>query len=425
MKTIGLFAVLFSFIFPHGLTAQERLDGIAAIVGDEIILHSEVNQFAINLALQMRIDLRNEPEKFEELRKNTLDNLVTQKILLTKAKDDTVTVEDEQVDQVLNDQIQQWIQQFGTEAKVEEYFGEPIGKIKNQFRDEVRDRLMVDRIQQLFAQKINITRPEVEEFYEAMKDSLPDIREMVHISAILREIRSGGAGREAAHEKSRSIRERILAGEDFAGLAKAYSEDPGSAARGGELGMIQRGDFVRDFEEAAFKLSSGEISEIVETKFGLHIIQLIERRGEKINVRHILIQLHSTEEDAANTQEFLAALRDSCLKGAQFSAIAKKYSHDETSVEKGGDLGWFEVDQLQLPEFKQAVQGLAAGDISPPFRTEFGYFIVRLNDRRDAGKLTLEKDWQQLEQIALNQKRTQKVAGLVEELREKIYIEVK
>lgn len=410
---------------PSVLVSQNRLDGIAAIVGDEIILHSEVNQLSINMALQMKLDVSKETEELQKIKKDVLEDLITSKILLDKARQDTVVADDQQIEQVLEDQVKQWVQQLGTESKVEEYFGLPISKIKKQFREEVRNRLMVERVQQNYVQKVSITRPEVETFYATFKDSIPQVGEMVKISAILREVRATGTGREEALSKIKQLRERIVNGEDMGEIAKVYSEDPGSASRGGELGLIQRGDFVQEFEEVAFKLEPGVISEVVETKYGFHIIKLIERRGEKINVRHILIQLEPTDEDAQVTKEFLVSIADSCRDGGDFAKFAEKHSQDETSSGNGGSLGWFQVDQLQIKEFKDALFGMKPGDISYPFKTEYGYFIIRLDDHREAGELSLENDWQQIEQFALNRKRAEQLGEWVNELRGKIYIEIK
>ena len=425
MKRITLFFYLFLFFANHSIAQDKLLDGIAAIVDEEIILHSELTQFTIQLALQLKIDLQKEPEKFDELRRATLENLITQKVLLSKAKEDTVIVEEQQVEEILNNQIQQWTQQLGSISKVEEYFDMPIGKIKRQFQEDVRNRLMVERTQQMFVQTITITRQEVERFFRTMQDSLPEINEMVHIRVLLREVRAGGKGKEEAFKKISEIRDRIVNGEDFATLAKENSEDPGSVSAGGELGLIQRGDFVHEFEETAFKLKPGDISEIIETKFGLHIIKLIEKRGERINVRHILIQLKAGSSDAEKTREFLAALKDSIQTEDDIIKMAEKYSHDATSNDNGGDLGWFEVEGLQIPEFKKALEGLEIGGVSQPFLTEFGYFIIRLDEKREGGKLNLEDDWQQLEQFALNQKSSKKMQEWVEDLKTKIYIELK
>jgi len=405
--------------------SQQLLDGIAAIVGDEIILESEVAQYAATLALQMKLDVQNEPQKFNELQKNSLQNLIVQKILLTKAREDTIVVEDSQVEQVLEQQINQWIQQIGSERKVEEYFGSSMNKIKRRVRKEIREHLMVEKLQQQKLQEVKITRQEVEQFYQTNRDSLPELKESVEISHILLQVTPGAESKQQAREKIAGILERLRSGEDFAELARQYSEDPGSAAKGGELGFIQRGDFVKDFEEKAFALQPGQISDIVETQFGFHIIQMLERRGEKINVRHILIRTRPTKADEERTLKLLLAIRDSCLAGADFAEMAKRYSNDETTADKGGYLGWFEVEKLQLPEFKSVVKELKIGEISQPFRTRFGYHIVKLLNRREGGKLSLQRDWEQIEQWALMDKRSRAMQKWVEELKKNLYIEIK
>lgn len=405
--------------------SQQLLDGIAAIVGDEIILESEVAQYAATLALQMKLDIQNEPQKFDELQKNSLQNLIVQKILLTKAREDTIVVEDSQVEQVLEQQINQWIQQIGSERKVEEYFGSSMNKIKRRVRKEIREHLMVEKLQQQKLQEVKITRQEVEQFYQTNRDSLPELKESVEISHILLQVTPGAESKQQAREKIAGILERLRSGEDFAELARQYSEDPGSAAKGGELGFIQRGDFVKDFEEKAFALQPGQISDIVETQFGFHIIQMLERRGEKINVRHILIRTRPTKADEERTLKLLLAIRDSCLAGADFAEMAKRYSNDETTADKGGYLGWFEVEKLQLPEFKSVVKELKIGEISQPFRTRFGYHIVKLLNRREGGKLSLQRDWEQIEQWALMDKRSRAMQKWVEELKKNLYIEIK
>ena len=284
---------------------------------------------------------------------------------------------------------------------------------------------MIETLQSFYIQKININRSEVETFYKTMKDSLPDVKDMVRISHILLEIRATGEGRKKALTQITDIRSKIENGENFDSLAIKYSEDPGSARRAGELGFIQRGDFVKEFEEVAFNMKEDQLSNIVETKFGFHILQVIERRGERINVRHILIRLEPTSNDDEIIRDFFMAVRDSIILGSDFGEMAKRYSKDETTTENEGDLGWFELGQLQLPEFKTALDSLEVGEISLPFRTQFGFHIIKLVEKREGGKLTLDKDWQQIEQWALSQKRNQEIQIWIEQLRKNVYVEIK
>ena len=423
---IFVFLGLLAVVSP--LKAQQQgqiVDGIAAIVGDEVVLRSEVNQYTIQTALQMGIDIQKNPEKLKALKKQVLENLIVQKILLQKAKEDSIEVDDSQVDQALDNQIQQWIQQMGSQEKVEEYFGGSLSKIKRRFREDVKNRMLVDKLQQEKFQKIHISRPEVEQFYRTMKDSLPVQGPSVNISHILLTVKPSPQAKKEAYQRAEAILQQIKNGADFAELAKKYSEDPGSAAKGGDLGFVKRGDLVKPFEEVAFNLKPGQVSGIVETQFGYHIIQLLERKGEKIHVRHILIRVVPTEQDELAVVKEIKELYKKAKSGADFAELAKKYSDDATTKDKGGELGWFQLDQLKVKEFRAVAETLKVGEVSEPFKTRFGYHILKMNDRREGGKMSLDKDWEQIEQWALARKRNQEFQKWVQSLRKNVYIDVK
>ncbi len=410
------------------LSAQQQeqvVDGIAAIVGDEIVLRSEVNQYTIQTALQMGIDIQKNPEKLKELKKQVLENLIVQKILLQKAREDSIEVDDSQVDQALDNQVQQWIQQMGSQEKVEEYFGGSLSKIKRRFREDVKNRMLVDKLQQEKFQKIHISRPEVEQFYRTMKDSLPVQGPRVNISHILLTVKPSAKAKKKAYDRAEAILQKIKNGADFAEMARKYSEDPGSAAKGGDLGFVRRGDLVKPFEEVAFNLKPGQLSGVVETQFGYHIIQLLERKGEKIHVRHILIRVVPTQQDELDVVKQIKDLYKRAKAGKNFAELAKKVSDDATTKDKGGELGWFQLDQLKVKEFRAVAETLKVGEVSEPFKTRFGYHILKMNDRREGGRMSLDKDWEQIEQWALARKRNQELQKWVQSLRKNVYIDIK
>jgi len=422
---VGLFLLLNFGAAPDKIYAQEALDRVVAVVDDQIILQSELLQYAYSLAVQLNIDPRKQPEKFNELRNGALESLIAQKVLLTKAKEDSVTVEQRQVDQVLDERLKSMIEQLGSEEKVEEYFGQPLRKVKRTLRENVEEGLLVRTLQQKKFREIKISRREVEDFFTAMKDSMPGVKAAVHLRHVLLNITAGEAAVKVAQAKIDTLLKRVQNGEDFAKLARLYSEDPGSAAKGGELGLIQRGDFVKEFEETAFALQPNEISGVVRTQFGFHILQLIERRGEKVNARHILIRLATTANDEKETAAFGSRLREDILGGKiSFEDAAKKYSTDQTTAEKGGDLGWFEADQLQVPAFREAAKTLKPGEISPPLKTQYGFHLVRLEERRDARQFTLAEDRQQIHEMAMNAKGEKEFQTWVTALKKQMYIRV-
>jgi peptidyl-prolyl cis-trans isomerase SurA len=425
MKKIFAICLCISAAAAPRVRSQQVLDQIAAVVDNNIILSSELLQYTRQLAVQLAINPAKEPEKFEELRRNTLDNMVIQKVLLTKAKEDSITVDDRQVDQTLDEQINRMVQQLGSEEKLEEYFGQPLRKIRRTLRQEIADRMLVETLQSKKVREVRISRREVEEFYHVRKDSLPRLKASVKLSHILFTIEAGDEAQKKARALIDSLLSLVRAGEDFATLARNYSEDPGSKDKGGELGFIQRGDFVKEFEEAAFALKPGEISDVVKSQFGLHIVQLIDRRGEKINARHILIRLTTTVDDESAVQQKAKDLREKILGGTvAFADAAREHSQDKTTSANGGDLGWFEVDQLQLPAFRQAIEALRVNEISEPVKTQFGYHVLRLDGRRDARSMSFDEDYEQIHEMALYSKREREFAAWVQSLKKHLYIRI-
>jgi peptidyl-prolyl cis-trans isomerase SurA len=250
--------------------------------------------------------------------------------------------------------------------------------------------------------------------------------ETVDISHVLLQITPSEESYQEAYNKILRIQEMLKEGQDFTELARQYSEDPSVASNSGDLGWVSRGDLVKEFEEVAFVLEEGETSDIVQTQFGFHIIQLVERQGEKIHVRHILIQLQPTKEDEQRVINRLKEIRQRILSGnATFEALAMQNSDDPNVANDKGHLGVFAVNAFQVKGFEEAVKKMSVGEISEPFRTEFGYHILKLSDRQTSRTLSLENDWQQIEQIAKEFKSNQQFEKWLAELREEIPIELK
>jgi peptidyl-prolyl cis-trans isomerase SurA len=423
MKTKFIILIYLFTFYP--IQAQEVLDKIVAIVNNEIILISEIEQSTRYLSLQLKVDSRLEPEKYQELKKATLQSMIDQKILLAKAQLDSIQVDNKRVEEVMEQNVKQMIERAGSEEKLEEYYGQSLKKIKRDYKNEVKKALMVEELKRKKFQNLKVSRREVEEFFESNKDSLPELPATVDINHILINPSAGERALNNAYTRARAILDKLNKGEDFSKLASEYSDDSGTASRGGELGFFQRGDFIKEFEETAFTLNPGEISDIVKTKFGLHIIQLIERRGEKINVRQILITVKPNEQDEQTAIDTLIGIRDQIKKGKSWSEMALKYSNDPEVKENRGHLGEFETESLQIPEFKVIVEKMKVGEISEPFKTRFGYHIVLLNNRKEMRKVSLTGDWDKVQIMALNHKQNQEYQKWLNELRKEIYINIK
>lgn len=404
--------------------AQQLVDGIAAIVGKEIVLRSEIQQYVQNYVVQNRIDVKKNPQLLSDLTEQTLEKLIEQKLLLAKADEDTLTVDDAMLDQKVDERMNYLISQVGSEDQLEKVFGSPLKKIKRDSRKLINEQLLVEQARAAEFRSVKISRREVEAFYATYKDSLPALKETVDISHILKLVKPSPEAEQAALDKATGVMTELKDGADFGELAVKYSDDPASAQRGGDLGMIKRGDFVPEFETAAYKLNDEEISEIVQTQFGFHIIQMIERRGEKIHTRHILVRLMPSEADEQRIIDELNEIRQTAIDSSNFNELAIKQSDDENVSKDHGRLGIFEVDQMVIPQFKTEVQNMKPGEISAPFKTDFGYHIVKLNERQAARAFTLDKDWERIEQIALNKKMETKYLSWISELKQTVPIKI-
>jgi len=409
------------FILLAGLSVarSQMLDRIVGVVDNDIILESELNAQVQLLIINNKID-PNTPG----LKEQVLQSMIDQKLIVAKAIEDSVTVTDDEVQQQLDNVIQQRIQQFGSEARLEELYGMPLSRIKREFRDEMRKNLLAQKVQQQRFGAAQIGRYEVEEFYRTYKDSLPRVPEEVELAHIFIRPKVSEEAKAAARKKAEALLDSLKAGADFASLARRSSEDPGSAAQGGDLGLVRRGMFVKEFETAVFALADSQISGPVESEFGYHIIQLLERRGDAVHARHILIRVERTKASDDSAIAVLNRLRDSALAGTSFAELAKKYSERRETALIGGQLGTFELEQLDKDTYA-AVVPLKQGEISQPVRlaegNSYGFHIILVKRRTPAHAMTLEQDYHRIEALALNFKRNKDYQDWLTELRKQIY----
>lgn len=396
----------------------QTLDRIVGVVDNDLILESELNASVQFYVLNNKVD-PNTPG----LRAQVLQTLINEKLIIAKAIEDSITVTDEEVQQQLEQAIQARVQQFGSEARLEEMYGMPITRIKREFRDEMRKNLLAQKLQQERFGSATIGRFEVEEFYRTFKDSLPRVPEELELSDIAVGPKFSEVEKTATRTLLLALLDSLKGGSDFGDMARRHSQDPGSAVQGGDLGFVRRGQFVKEFETAAFALREGQVSDIVETEHGLHIIQLMERRGDAVRARHILFRIQRTRESDDLVIRLLDSLRQRALGGESFAELARKYSEGKENV-IGGNLGSVEIDQINK-DFQPALSGLRSGEISAPVRIPEGnsykYHILWVRKRTPAHPMTLEQDYTKVEAIALNYKRTRDYQAWIEDLKAKIY----
>ncbi|MFA6597744.1 MAG: peptidylprolyl isomerase [Ignavibacteriaceae bacterium] len=422
MKKYFLFLLL--FIFPE-LVAQQTVDKVIAVVDNEIILKSELDYQINMVAAQRKID-----PATPALRDQVLKMLIDEKLVYAEAGLDSITVTEDEIGKQIDYQINQLIQQYGSKERVEQMYNMNLEKIKRELRDDVRKNLMIQKTQEKKFGQVESTRREVEDFFAQFKDSLGVIPEKVKLSHIFKNPQTSSRLKEKYKAEAQAILDSIKAGGDFAEFAKKYSEDPGSAVQGGDLGFVKRGVFYPEFESAAFALKDNQLSEVIESPVGFHIIQLLEKRGESIHTRHILIKIKADDESDLNTIQLLTDIRDSIVrKVGTFSAFAKKYSDDKETVNLGGQLGTFYLNQLDK-SLLEIVSKLKENEISYPKRVNYaadsyGYHIVWLEKRIPQHKPNIDVDYTELKKLSDEYKKQKLYAAWLEELKTKIFWEIK
>ncbi|MBI1931366.1 MAG: peptidylprolyl isomerase [Ignavibacteriales bacterium] len=416
---------LFVIILACNLNAQEVVDKIIAIVGDEIILNSELEFQAQMYASQRKLD-PNDPE----IRKVLLNKMIEDKLMYAQSIIDSIEVSDDDVNRQLEQVIAYYTHQYGSQEKLEQAYGMSVEKIKREMRDDTRKNLMAEMLKNQKFAKIDVTRREVQEFFDTYQDSLGVIAEKYEIAHIFINPKSTEKLKKKARDFAQSLRDSISKGADFAELAKKNSDDPGSAKAGGDLGFVKRGVFYPEFESAAFGLKEGELSNVIESPVGFHIIELIEKRGESIRARHILIKPKSDDAADIKAIEQLTEIRDSILSNKNtFDYYAAKYSNDKETAKFGGLLGTFEAGQLEKPLLDQ-IYKLHDGEISFPKRleisgNEYGFHIIKLIKRISEHKPNLETDYNEIKKITEFRKKEKLNKEWIEEIKEKVYLEIR
>ncbi len=415
------------------LNAQEAkiVDQVVAIVGQNIILDSEIE----NQYYQYRMQ-SGAIGGGSSIRCKMLESLLFQKLLLNQAELDSIVISDIQIQQTMDQRLRYFIAQMGSREKFEEYYGKSIDQFKEEFWIEVENQLKVEMAQDAIVVNVSVTPSEVRSFFRSIpNDSIPLVNSIVEIGELIKLPPVSLEQKLLIKDRLRALKERVLAGESFSTLAILYSEDPGSAKKGGELGFYGRGELYKEFEAVAFKLDKGEVSDIVETQAGFHIIQLIERKGEYVNVRHILLKTKVSGIDLARAKASLDSISDLIKIGSiSWDEAVLKYSEGETKNGGGlllnpqtGTTG-FEVSALD-PQVSFVIDKLQVGEISVPvmMETEDGkeaYRLLYLKKRTLPHRANLQEDYNQVQGWALMDKQAVVFKEWVDKKAKKTYVKI-
>ena len=426
MKKIFKIVVFCFFILT--INAQS-IDKVEAIIGDEIVLTSDIESQYLQYLSQGNI-------KSDAVKCEIIEDILFQKLLINQAKLDSVEITDEEIESEISKRLDYFESQLGSVEKVEEYFGKPVSEIELELGRVIQDQFLAQKVQGTIAVDIRVTPAEVKDFFNKQNiTEIPLVSTKVEVSQIVIKPQISEDQKDNIREKLNSFRERVYKGEDFKMLATLYSDDQGSATRGGELGFVNRGDLVPEFERAAFRLKEGEISEIVESQFGFHIVQLIERRGDQINVRHILLRTKVSSTALHNTKLKIENIDQEIKDGKiTFDEAIEKYSDDESKNNGGlllnpNTMSTMHTIEDMAPALKYTVEKLSEGDISTPAVIQMpdetkAYRILRLNKKIEAHTANLVDDFSMIKDYAISIKKQDELIRWIAKTIEKTYIKI-
>jgi peptidyl-prolyl cis-trans isomerase SurA len=435
MRKFGI--VFLSCLLTFGIAHAQRstLDKVAGVVGSSIILKSDIE-------LQYAQYMANGGQPNESIKCLALSRLLTQKLLAQQAVIDSVTVTEDDVDGNIDRRMRGMMQRAGGQEKLEQFLGRSVIQYKDELRADVKEGLIAEKMQGKITEKVSVTPQEVIRFFNAIpKDSLPSYNKEVEVGEIVFQPKLNKEEKQFYKDKAEGLRTRVKNGEDFGTIARLYSQDPGSAPEGGDLGFFDRQGMVKEFSATAFKLKAGEISPVFESEFGFHFLQVIERRGEQVHARHILV----TPVVTPGSLERAKAKADSVYtlintnKQIDFSSAASVYSDDKESKYNGGMLMNAEnvqsrstlipTDKLD-PQVALIVDTMKVGSISKPHMftnpqdQKSTYKILLLRSVTDAHKANLAQDLPKLKENAQADKINRTVSEWFEKKRKSTFVRI-
>ncbi len=428
--------IAFLFILTIGQAQPQILDKVVAIVGKNPMLLSEVET---NLLQQK--EQKDKKEITAAERCKVFEDLLFQKLLLSQADRDSIVVADAEVDNELNRRIQYYVGMLGSEEKFEAFYGKRISVFKDELRDDVKNQLLAQKMQQKITGETKLTPGEVRLFYNTLPiDSLPLVNSELEIGHIVRKPPITDEAKKAVRAQLESYRQRVVNGESMSVIAALYSEDPGSAKNGGRYESVMRGQMVPEFEAVAFRLKPGEVSEIFETSYGYHFMQVIARKGESVDVRHILMSPKISQLQVLKAKEELDSIRELIVSGQiKFSDAALKFSSDKDTKQNGGLLinPAASSTKWELEEIGEMDQNLVfmlenqmkVGDVSPVIQyvgtdAKQAWRIIYLKSRTEPHKANMQDDYIKLLNMASFERQKKSITDWITKKSKTTYIKI-
>ena len=432
-KIAGIILIIIGLSSQVAKAQKVALDKVVAVVGNAIILKSDLEmQYAQYLAQGNPAD--------ENLKCYFLQQLLTQKLLSQQAIIDSVTVTEEQVDDEINRRMRTMISRAGGQERLEQFLNRSVIQYKDEIRPDIREQLVANKMQGTISEKVSVSPDDVKKYFERIpKDSLPSFNTEVEVGAVVLYPKLTKKEKEAYRDRVEALRLRIKGGEDFGTLARLYSQDLGSATEGGDLGFMDRTMLVKEFAANAFKLKSGEMSQVFETEYGFHVLKVMERRGEQVRAQHILIK---TEPTPASLERCKALADSVCnlvsTKKLDFSAAASLHSDDNDTKFNGGMMlnaenvqsrsTFIPTDKID-PALFLTIDTMKVGTISKSasFTSpagQQGYRFVFLKSRIGPHKASLEQDYPKIKDAAYEDEVNKVVSAWFEKRRKSTFIKI-
>jgi peptidyl-prolyl cis-trans isomerase SurA len=435
MKKLDGLLFFFMASLPAILAQQagKVVDQIVAVVGDNIILQSEIEMEFEQLKRQADEGL-SDTLKCELLRQKLIE-----RIFLNKAQMDSIPVSEERVDTELEKRIRYFAAQFGGVKPMEEFYGKTVSQIKADNREKIKNGMLVNEMQGKVLKDVKVSPIDIKKYYNEMaaEDSLPFYSAEVEVAQLVIEPKVSKEAKQLAYEKITELRERIINGDNFNSLATLYSDD-GSAAKGGELGFFTRGQMVPEFEAAAFKLKPDTISKVIETKYGYHILKLIDRKGDNINVRHILVRPKIFKSDVAAARERMdSIIWQVKVDSISFEKAVKRFSDDNFTKGNGGFITAEQtgstkiaIDELDK-EIYYKLEGLKPGDMTEPELITLPgpdrqqvWRVFYLKSESKPHRANLKDDYQKFQAMAMQRKQQRAMETFMNKTKKDLYIQV-